>query len=109
MYVHRKFTFRRTIPDICLSQPNNPLIHELTTGPEIIEAIKVTPNTAEKPSSGLVDAVIAGAGTGGTISGIARAMKTKRSKAEVHNPACVVVGVDPVRAILLLIFPLKVY
>jgi cystathionine beta-synthase len=38
-----------------------------------------------------VDAIIGGAGTGGTISGLSRAMKKK------HNPDCVVVAIDPVR------------
>ena len=37
------------------------------------------------------DAFIAGAGTGGTITGISRALK------KTHNSDCVVVGVDPVR------------
>jgi cystathionine beta-synthase len=49
-----------------------------------------TPSTKEHPSSGKVDAVIAGAGTGGTVSGISRAMKKK------HNKECVIVAVDPV-------------
>jgi len=43
------------------------------------------------PSSGKVDVFVGGAGTGGTVSGIARGIK------KAHNPDCVVVGVDPVR------------
>jgi cystathionine beta-synthase len=64
-----------------------------TTGPEIIDAILAdhaasTPNS--RPSSGKVDAIVVGAGTGGTITGVSRAIKKS------HNPDCVVVGVDPV-------------
>ncbi|KAI0028450.1 tryptophan synthase beta subunit-like PLP-dependent enzyme [Vararia minispora EC-137] len=75
---------------------NNPLAHELTTGPEIIEAVKNTPSTAQHPSSGKVDVFVAGAGTGGTISGVAKAIK------KTHNPDCVVVGTDPVGSVLAL-------
>ncbi|PCH44170.1 pyridoxal phosphate-dependent enzyme beta subunit [Wolfiporia cocos MD-104 SS10] len=73
---------------------NNPLAHEYTTGPEIIEAVTATPSTAEKPSSGKVDVVVAGAGTGGTITGLSRAIKQK------HNNGCIVVGIDPKGSIL---------
>ncbi|KAJ6493514.1 tryptophan synthase beta subunit-like PLP-dependent enzyme [Mycena vitilis] len=75
---------------------NNPLIHELTTGPEIIDAVVSTPSTAARPSSGKVDVVVAGAGTGGTISGISRAVK------KTHNKECIIVGVDPKGSILAL-------
>jgi cystathionine beta-synthase len=68
---------------------HNPLAHEWTTGPEIIEAVVSTPSTPSKPSSGKVDAIIAGAGTGGTVTGIARAVRK-------HNVDCVIVGIDPV-------------
>ncbi|KAL7280615.1 hypothetical protein ACG7TL_005552 [Trametes sanguinea] len=73
---------------------NNPLAHEYTTGPEIVEAVVATPSTDEHPSSGKVDALIAGAGTGGTITGISRAIK------KTHNKDCIVVGVDPKGSIL---------
>jgi len=73
---------------------NNPLAHELTTAPEIIEAVTSTPPTPVHPSSGKVDVVVASAGTGGTISGIAKGIK------KAHNPDCIVVGVDPVGSIL---------
>ncbi|KAF8892282.1 cystathionine beta-synthase [Infundibulicybe gibba] len=73
---------------------NNPLAHELTTGPEIIEAVVSTPSTSARPSSGKVDVMVAGAGTGGTITGISRALK------KTHNKDCIVVGVDPKGSIL---------
>lgn len=69
---------------------NNPLAHEYTTGPEIIDAVTSTPSTLSRPSSGKVDVFIAGAGTGGTVTGISRAIK------KTHNPDCMVVAVDPV-------------
>jgi cystathionine beta-synthase len=68
---------------------NNPLAHELTTGPEIIEAVKSTPSTSTRVSSGKVDAVICGAGTGGTVTGISRAIK------KTHNKDCIMIAVDP--------------
>jgi cystathionine beta-synthase len=71
---------------------NNPLIHELSTGPEIIEAVVATPSTAARPSTGRVDMVVCGAGTGGTVTGVSRAVK------KMHNQDCIVVGVDPVSA-----------
>lgn len=69
---------------------NNPLAHEYTTGPEIVEAIVNTKPTPSKPTSGKIDAFVGGAGTGGTVTGISRAIK------KVHNPDCVIVAVDPV-------------
>lgn len=75
---------------------NNPLAHEYTTGPEIIEAVTSTPSTSSHPSSGKVDVFLAGAGTGGTITGVARAIKKS------HNPKCIVVGIDPVGSLLAL-------
>ncbi|PPQ91868.1 hypothetical protein CVT25_000743 [Psilocybe cyanescens] len=73
---------------------NNPLAHELTTGPEIIEAVVSTPSTSSKPSTQKVDVMVAGAGTGGTITGIARAIK------KTHNVECAVVAIDPKGSIL---------
>jgi len=49
--------------------PANPEIHERTTGPEIWE-----------DTDGLVDVVVAGVGTGGTITGISRHIKKTRGK-----------------------------
>lgn len=37
-----------------------------------------------------VDAFVAGAGTGGTVTGVSRALK------KTHNADCIVVGIDPV-------------
>ncbi|KAF8906303.1 cystathionine beta-synthase [Gymnopilus junonius] len=73
---------------------NNPLAHEYTTGPEIIEAVISTPSTPDRISSMKVDAIVAGAGTGGTITGLSRAIK------KAHNPNCIVIGVDPKGSIL---------
>lgn len=50
--------------------PANPAIHEITTGPEIWE-----------DTDGRVDAVVAGVGTGGTITGITRFIKQRQNKA----------------------------
>jgi cystathionine beta-synthase len=50
-----------------------------------------TPPSLVHPSSGKVDVFVGGAGTGGTVSGVARGIK------KAHNPDCVVVAVDPVR------------
>ncbi|OAX41522.1 pyridoxal phosphate-dependent enzyme, beta subunit [Rhizopogon vinicolor AM-OR11-026] len=75
---------------------NNPLAHEYTTGPEIIASVVSTPSTSSRPSSMKVDAFIGGAGTGGTVTGVSRALK------KTHNPDCIVVGVDPIGSVLAL-------
>lgn len=58
--------------------PANPKIHEQTTGPEIWEA-----------TQGKVDILVAGVGTGGTISGISRYFK------QIKNQALYSVAVEP--------------
>ena len=57
---------------------------------EIIQDVISTPSEGTRCSSGRVDAFIAGAGTGGTITGVSRALKKR-------YPHCQVVGIDPVR------------
>ena len=49
--------------------PANPAIHELTTGPEIWA-----------DTNGAVDVVVAGVGTGGTLTGISRFIKNTKGK-----------------------------
>jgi cystathionine beta-synthase len=64
------------------SNPNNPLVHEQTTAQEILDDL-----------DGKVDMVVMGAGTGGSITGVARRLKAV-------NPDCIIVGADPVGSIL---------
>ncbi len=64
------------------SNPNNPLVHYQTTAEEILNDL-----------DGKVDMVVMGAGTGGSITGVAKRIK------EV-NPKCIMVGADPVGSIL---------
>jgi len=59
------------------SNPANPAIHEQTTGPEILAAL-----------AGKVDAFVAGVGTGGTLTGVGRALRK-------HHPETVIVAVEP--------------
>jgi len=62
--------------------PENPLAHYHSTGPEIWNDLK-----------GEIDVFVAGMGTGGTISGVSRYLKEKK-------PSVVVIGADPEGSIL---------
>jgi len=64
------------------SNPSNPLAHEEGTGEEIW-----------RQCGGRIDAVVLTAGTGGTLTGVARTLKR-------HDPKIQVVGVDPEGSIL---------
>lgn len=64
------------------SNVDNPLAHETGTGEEIWDQ-----------TDGKVKMIVAGAGTGGTITGISRALKK-------HNSNIEIVGADPVGSIL---------
>ena len=71
--------------------PSNPLAHEEGTGTEICDQL-----------DNQCDAVVMTAGTGGTITGVARAVKKRM-------PKCQIVGVDPEGSILAGPGPIKSY
>lgn len=62
--------------------PANPAAHEATTGPEIWEQ-----------TDGRITHFVAGAGTGGTLSGVARYLKSK-------NPDIKIIAADPMGSVL---------
>lgn len=66
------------------ANPNNPLAHEFGTAEEIW-----------KQSEGKITAIVAGAGTGGTISGLAKGLRK-------HNKDIKVIAADPFGSILAL-------
>jgi cysteine synthase len=59
------------------SNPANPEVHRRTTAPEILDAL-----------DGRVDVLVAGVGTGGTITGVGEVLKQR-------NPATRVIAVEP--------------
>jgi cysteine synthase A len=65
------------------SNPANPEVHRRTTGPEIVEAL-----------DGRVDALVAGVGTGGTITGVGEVLRAR-------NPGCRIVAVEPAASAVL--------
>jgi len=60
------------------TNPANPAIHIETTGPEIIEALDGT----------VPDAFVAGVGTGGTVTGVGKALK-------LEDPSTRIIAVEP--------------
>jgi cysteine synthase A len=65
------------------SNPANPEVHRRTTGPEILEAL-----------DDRVDALVAGVGTGGTITGVGEVLRAR-------NPTCRIVAVEPAASAVL--------
>ncbi|WP_145243500.1 pyridoxal-phosphate dependent enzyme, partial [Staphylococcus argensis] len=53
--------------------PANPEIHELTTGPELVEQFE----------GRQIDAFLAGVGTGGTLSGVGKVLKKEYPNVEI--------------------------
>ena len=81
--IDKAMELREQIPDSFIpmqfNNPANPEIHETTTAEEIWN-----------DTDGKVDIVIAGVGTGGTISGIGKRLKEK-------NPDIKIVAIEPLR------------
>lgn len=79
--VARAEELARTIPGAVIpgqfDNPANPLVHEKTTAEEIW-----------KDTGGAVDAIVVGVGTGGTITGCARALKPRK-------PSLKIIAVEP--------------
>jgi cysteine synthase A len=65
------------------SNPANPEVHRRTTGPEILAAL-----------DGRVDALVAGVGTGGTITGVGEVLRER-------NADCRIVAVEPAASAVL--------
>ncbi|MHB8690114.1 MAG: cysteine synthase A [Solirubrobacteraceae bacterium] len=65
------------------SNPANPEVHRRTTGPELWDAL-----------DGKIDVLVAGVGTGGTLTGAGEFLKSR-------NPHCYVVAVEPLSSAVL--------
>src|SRR5437588_1404226 len=65
------------------SNPANPEIHRRTTAPEILDAL-----------DGRVDVLVAGVGTGGTITGVGEVVKER-------DPVTLAIGVEPAASAVL--------
>jgi cystathionine beta-synthase len=80
-YIQRAERLARDLPGAVLASqfdnPANPRAHYETTGPELWDQ-----------SAGRISHFVAGAGTGGTITGVARYLKER-------NPGVKIVGADP--------------
>jgi cysteine synthase A len=74
---HLVTTLPRAWMPMQFDNPANPAVHERTTGPEIWS-----------DSGGRIDAIVAGVGTGGTITGVTRFIRR-------HNPAFKAIAVEP--------------
>lgn len=85
--VQKAEALRDETPDAVIlgqfTNPSNPAIHYATTGQEIW-----------KDTEGQVDVFIAGVGTGGTVSGVGRALKE-------HNAKIEIIAVEPASSPLL--------
>ena len=79
--IRRAEELRDSIPGAVIpgqfTNPANPAVHRLTTGEEIWE-----------DTDGTVDFFVAGAGTGGTVSGVGQSLKA-------HKPSVRIIAVEP--------------
>ncbi len=76
--VERANELAKTIPGAVIpgqfDNPANPLVHEKTTAEEIWN-----------DTGGKVDAIVIGVGTGGTLTGVARALKPRKPEPQDHR------------------------
>lgn len=77
----------------CQQKKTDPDAHYYTTAPEIISDLSSASSPTTHSSTNLCNVLVAGAGTGGTLTGLSRRLKES-------NPDCVIVGVDPMGSIL---------
>lgn len=85
--INKANELRNTIPGSIIlqqfSNPSNPAIHVKTTGEEIWRDLE-----------GNIDVFVAGVGSGGTVSGVGKALKA-------HNPNVKIVAVEPASSAVL--------